>query len=137
MTYFIVSERKEKYEIQVSYPTDLLGCLKRYQTLDREHFMVVTLDGGHNVIGVNLVTIGILNRTLIHPREVFRVALRDNAASIILVHNHPSGNLEPSPEDIAITKGLIEASEIMKIKILDHMIIGKGDYYSFLENNKI
>lgn len=137
MTYQIISERKEKYEVQVSYPSDLLKCLKRYQDLDQEHFIVVTLNGAHNVIGVRLITIGILNRTLIHPREIFKVGIKDNAASIILVHNHPSGNLEPSTEDIDVTKRLVDAGEIIGIKILDHMIIGKGDYYSFQENCKL
>lgn len=136
MKYQIISERTEKYQVKVSYPTDLLRCLKRYQNLDQEHFLVVTLSGSHCVIGVNLISIGILNRTLIHPREVFRVAIKDNSASVILVHNHPSGNVDPSAEDKAVTERLVEAGELLGMKVLDHMIIGKGKYYSFVEHGE-
>lgn len=134
MTYQIISERKEKYKVQVSYPSDLLPSLKRYRDLDKEHFIVATLDGAHQVIGIRLISIGILNRTLIHPREVFRQAISDNAASVILVHNHPSGNVEPSEEDKSVTKRLTEAGDIIGIKVLDHLVVSTHDYYSFLEN---
>lgn len=136
MKYQIISERKEKYDVKVSYPTDLLPCLKRYRNLDKEHFIVATLNGAHEVISVRLITIGILNRTLIHPREVFRPAIADNSASIILVHNHPSGNIEPSEEDKLVTKRLVNAGDLLGISVIDHIIIGKSDHYSFAENSE-
>lgn len=136
-TYQIISERREKYNVQISYPTDLLPCLKRYRDLEKEHFIVATLNGAHSVISVKLITIGILNRTLIHPREVFREAIKDNAASIILVHNHPSGNVEPSEEDKNVTQRLTDAGDIIGIKVLDHLIISTKNYYSFAESNQM
>lgn len=135
MKYQIISERKEKYEVKISYPTDLLPSLKRYRNLDHEEFIMATLDASHSVISIRIITKGILNRTLIHPREVFRPAISDNSASIILVHNHPSGNIEPSEEDKLVTKRLVNAGDILGIKVLDHMIIGSKDYYSFAEND--
>ncbi|MGL1892190.1 MAG: JAB domain-containing protein [Spirochaetaceae bacterium] len=136
MKYQIISERTEKFEVKISYPTDLLPCLKRYRCLEKEHFIVATLDGSHQVIGVRLISIGILNRTLIHPREVFKQAILDNAASVILVHNHPSGNTDPSPEDKAVTQRLVDAGELIGIKVIDHIIISKNNYYSFTENSE-
>lgn len=135
MKYQIISERKEKYNVKVSYPTDLLPSLKRYTNLEKEHFYICTLDGAHNVIAIHLITIGILNRTLVHPREVFKPAILDMSASIILVHNHPSGNIEPSIEDKNVTQRMANAGNLLGIKVIDHMIISKKDYYSFAENS--
>lgn len=136
MKYHIISERTEKYEVKVSYPTDILPSLKRYRDLDQEHFLVVTLDGGHQVIAIRLITKGILNRTIIHPREVFRQAISDNSASVILIHNHPSGNTDPSDEDKAVTQRLVDAGELIGINVLDHIIISKSDYFSFAESEE-
>ena len=138
MKYQYLSERKEKYSIKVTNPKDLLPALRRYRNYKQEAFLCITLDGSHNIITVRIISIGLLNRTLVHPREVFVGAIEDRAAAIILCHNHPSGNVEPSEEDIQITKRMKDAGEILGIAILDHIIIGKiPDYYSFLESGKI
>lgn len=120
----------------ISYPTDSLKYLDiKYK--DQEHFVVLTLNGAHKVINSHTVSIGTLNRTLIHPREVFKPAIKDNSASIIIAHNHPSGSLEPSKEDLSVTKRLVNAGELMGIKVLDHLIVSELGYYSFIENNQI
>lgn len=90
----------------------------------QEAFMVLTLDAKNKVIDQQLVTLGLLDASLVHPREVFRKAIVDNAAAIILAHNHPSGDPTPSGEDIRVTKQLVEAGSIVGIKVLDHVIIG-------------
>ncbi|OQY39417.1 MAG: hypothetical protein B6229_03790 [Spirochaetaceae bacterium 4572_7] len=109
MKYDIISERTAKYEVKVSYPSDLYPSLKRYATKKKEYFYVCSLDASNSLIKINMISVGILNRALIHPREVFRAAIKDNSASIILVHNHPSGELEPSFEDREVTKRLVQA----------------------------
>jgi len=99
----------------------------------KEMFLTAHLDGKNRIICMDLVSIGSLNQSIVHPREVFKTALLSSAAAIILVHQHPTGDPYPSSEDIAITRRLKEAGDIMGIKILDHIIIGDGEYLSFVE----
>jgi len=99
----------------------------------KEMFLTAHLDGKNRIICMDLVSIGSLNQSIVHPREVFKTALLSSAAAIILVHQHPTGDPSPSSEDIAITRRLKEAGDIMGIKILDHIIIGDGEYLSFVE----
>ncbi|HIJ81313.1 MAG TPA: DNA repair protein RadC [Desulfuromonadales bacterium] len=99
----------------------------------KEMFVTLHLDGKNRIICMDLVSIGSLNQSIVHPREVFKTACLSNAAAIILVHQHPTGDSTPSSEDIAITKRLKEAGEIMGIKVLDHIIVGDGEYMSFVE----
>ena len=100
---------------------------------DKEYFMVLHLDTRNRVIKDELISIGSLNASVIHPREVFKSAIRESANSIILIHNHPSGDPEPSEEDIEITDILFKAGDLLSIKVLDHVIVGKDKYYSFKE----
>tara|TARA_Y100000034_G_scaffold136241_1_gene211741 strand:+ start:98 stop:760 length:663 start_codon:yes stop_codon:yes gene_type:complete len=101
----------------------------------KEHFMILHLDSKNRVIKDEIISIGILNASIIHPREVFKSAIKESANSIILVHNHPSGDSEPSIEDKEITERLMEAGELLDIKVLDHVIIGKDNFHSFKENS--
>ncbi len=101
----------------------------------QEHLVCITLNGANEVINNRIITVGIVNSNQIHPREVFVDAISDRAIAVILVHNHPSGILKPSPEDIKATKQLIEAGKIIGIKVLDHIIVSKNDYISFKEND--
>lgn len=98
-----------------------------------EKFGLITLNTKNAVAGVHIISMGTLNSTIVHPRDVFTAAVLNNASGIILFHNHPSGDLEPSREDIETTKRLISAGEIMGIKILDHVIVGENRYMSFKE----
>lgn len=131
--YEIVSERREP-TYAVRSPADAFKALERYKNKRNEHFFVVTLDGAHAVIAVRIVSIGLLNRTVVHPREVFIHAIRDNSAAVICVHNHPSGSLSPSPEDLEITRRLREAGDILGIAMLDHLIISKNGFFSMVEH---
>jgi DNA repair protein RadC len=99
----------------------------------KEMFLTLHLNGKNSIICMEIVSIGSLNQSIVHPREVFKTACLSNAAAVLLVHQHPTGDPSPSSEDIAITRRLKEAGEIMGIKVLDHIIVGDGEYLSFVE----
>lgn len=99
----------------------------------KEHFLALLLDGKNRIIRRTQVSEGSLNQSIVHPREVFSPAVKESAAAVILVHNHPTGDPAPSAEDIAVTRRLREAGEIMGIRVLDHIIVGDGEYVSFVE----
>lgn len=121
--------------VTVSSPADLAAFVRPlYADYPYEVFGVVLLNSANKVTGFSIVTTGILNSSLVHPREVFQRALLNNAAGVILVHNHPSGSLEPSGEDIRITRQLVEAGRILGIPVHDHVIITPdGGSVSFAE----
>jgi DNA repair protein RadC len=103
----------------------------------REQFVVICLSTSNRIIRYNTISIGNLNSSVVHPREIFRVAIENNSANIILLHNHPSGNPEPSNEDISITKKLVEAGKILDIQVFDHIIIAGNSFLSFIERRII
>jgi DNA repair protein RadC len=105
-------------------PDHCANYLNHVQDLAQEVFIAITLNTKNRVINRHLISLGTLNSSLVHPREVFRVAILDGAAAMILSHNHPSGDVTPSSEDIKITRQLVSAGEVMGIKILDHVILG-------------
>jgi DNA repair protein RadC len=107
----------------------------RYQT--REHFMALLLSTKNHVIARAIVSVGSLNASIVHPRELFREAIIYSAAAVILIHNHPSGDPTPSQEDITLTRQLVEAGTLLNISVLDHVIIGDGKYVSFKEKGII
>ena len=114
----------------VTKPGDILPILEPIRDHIQEHFVCITLSGSGNVINSRVITIGLLNHSLVHPREVFRDAITDSAHSIIVAHNHPSGSLEPSHQDIAITNQLKDAGTLLGITLLDHIIVSKNGYLS-------
>ncbi len=118
----------------IAHPSDLIPFVNHYAMSGKEHFLAVSLNGGHDIIKIHVVAVGTCNRLSVHPRDVFSDAIKENAAAIVLCHNHPSGNSTPSDEDIETTRSLIEASKIVGIPILDHIIINYNGYYSFMEN---
>jgi DNA repair protein RadC len=126
-----------KGEIIVKEPEAAYGVCKRIARKDREHCIVLTLDGTHKILKTHLVSIGLVNKTIVHPREVFRPAIADNAAAVIVSHNHPSGSLEPSPEDLDITERLKQAAEILGITFLDHIIVSKKGFRSMKETGRL
>lgn len=103
----------------------------------QEHFLTMYLDGGNNIIETRIIFIGTLNKSMVHPREVFAPAFELRAANIIIGHNHPSGTVEPSVEDVLMTRKLKEAGEILGIEVLDHVIFTDTNHYSFQGNGKI
>lgn len=115
-------------------PCDVVPFVRNYSMYSQEHFLTITLNGGHEILQIRVASVGTINQTVIHPREIFSEALKENAAAIIVCHNHPSGNCEPSDEDIETTNTLIKASEILGISLLDHIIFDKNSYFSFVEH---
>ena len=103
----------------------------------QEHFYCVYLDNSKKIIHEKLLFIGTINYSIVHPREVFKEAYYNSASSIICVHNHPSNNILPSEEDIKMTNNLVKIGMLLGIKVLDHIIVSKDNYYSFLENGDI
>ena len=125
-------------KVTLSSPKGVADLLApEMQFLDREHFKVVLLNTKNKVITIETVSIGSLNSTIVHPREIYKNPIKNSAAAIIAVHNHPSGDPTPSSEDIETTKRLKEVGKLLGIELLDHVIIGDGDYYSFKENGLI
>ena len=117
--------------IKIQNANDVYKLVSDLKEKKQEYFVTLTLDGAARLIQKRVVFIGTLNQSLVHPREVFTDAIGDRAAGVICVHNHPSGNIQPSREDIAVTKKLVEAGKIIGIRIMDHVIIGKTSYFSF------
>lgn len=122
---------------KVTSPEDIIPFILHLADRPQEQFIVLSLNGAHEVIEQRTISVGLVNRTLVHPREVFAGPLTDRAAAIICAHNHPSGNLEASSEDRELTQRIIEAGELLGIPLLDHVIFSYDDYYSFLENGDI
>ena len=128
-THFTFSHRK-----QVSSPEEVADLLQQYfQDKDREEFLVVLLDTSNSLIGFSQISVGGLAASIVEPRQVFKVAILANAAAIILAHQHPSGNPEPSREDIRITRQLVEAGKLMGVPVHDHLIIAENGYVSLAE----
>jgi DNA repair protein RadC len=117
--------------IKVSGPDEVAAIVAEYIERPQEHFLTLTLDGGGCLIEKRVVFKGTLNQTVVHPREVFCDAIGDRAAGIVLVHNHPSGRVEPSREDTAITERLVRVGKLVGIEVVDHVIVGRGGTFSF------
>lgn len=133
-----VLQVKEKTDIKVRKPSDIMKGLKPYFNGTQEQFIVLSLDGSHSIVASHTVHIGTANRTIVHARDVLRHAIIDNASGIIVAHNHPSGHLDPSTDDIETTKTLKEASELVGILLLDHIIFQDGtNYFSFKEHDLV
>ncbi len=127
--------RNSHLRARIRCPKDIIPYLQNYAIKSKEHFVTVCLSGAHEIIGINVTSVGTVNKTLIHPREIFVEAINQKAAAIIICHNHPSGNIIPSPDDIETTQKILESSRILGIPLLDHVIINQSSYFSFVENN--
>ncbi len=132
----IVREIPAPYGEPLTFPPDVYELFREdVARWDRERFITVLLDASHRVLGVEEVSVGTLTSAPVHPREVMKAAILTNAAAIILIHNHPTGELRPSLEDIAITQRLRQVADLLQIRCLDHFIIGPTSYFSFVEND--
>ncbi len=123
--------------LKIKFPSDVMPLLHHYCDRKQEHFISITVNAANEVLKTRVITIGLIDKSHVHPREVFADAITDRASAIIVAHNHPTGNIEPSRADIEITKTLKEAGKILGISVLDHLIFGNKGYYSFAENEKI
>ena len=120
---------------QVTSPSDVMRCIgAKLGAEEVEVFTVLLLDAQNSVLALQEVTRGILNSSLVHPREVFRAAIAYGAASIILAHNHPSGNPVPSADDKAVTRQLVASGKVLDIPVYDHVIVAADQYFSFAES---
>ena len=118
----------------ISSPKDAYEMIKeQLEGLDREQFIIACLNTKNEPTNITVVSVGSLNKAIVHPREVFKTAILSNAASIMAFHNHPSGETTPSQQDIQLTNRLYEAGELLGIKLLDHLIIGDGTFTSLKE----
>jgi DNA repair protein RadC len=122
--------------LKISFPPDVYPLIRHIADRRQEHFLCISLNGANEVIAVRTVSVGLVNRALVHPREVFADPITDRAAAVIVAHNHPSGNLAPSQDDLAITRQLKAAGQTLGIKLLDHLIFNHDAYYSLLEKGQ-
>ena len=126
-----------KDTVKINGPESVLPLLAGVANKQQEHFICISLNGANEVIENRTVTVGLLNKTQVHPREVFADVIAERAAAVILAHNHPSGELKPSDSDLKIHDQLTAAGKILGITVLDHIIIARSGYYSFQEQGLI
>lgn len=132
-SFEFVRRRIKKDGITFEKPSDIVPLLRHYADRKQEHFLCVSLNGANEILNTRVVTIGLADRSHAHPREVFADVLVDRASAIILAHNHPAGSLDPSEEDIAVTKRISQAGQILGVAVLDHIIFNQREYLSFVE----
>ncbi|MDF2700734.1 MAG: repair protein RadC [Haloplasmataceae bacterium] len=138
VTLKLIREGSILYESRkISSPETAAELGRKFiENSDREEFIICCLDTKNQPLSISVISIGSLNSAIVHPREVYKVAILSNASSIIAFHNHPSGDTEPSVEDINLTNRLTEAGKVIGIQLVDHIIIGsEGRYYSFKEES--
>lgn len=126
---FLLGRKK----VKIRTPKDAMPLLGALRNATQESVVVLTLDGNNQVIKVHPITRGLANQSQIHPRETFHPAIQDRAVSILVAHNHPSGNLEPSESDLIATRRLVEVAKTLGIPLLDHMIVSEGGFLSIRE----
>ena len=131
----MVKESSFLYQTRtISSPKDAYEMIKeQLEGLDREQFIIACLNTKNEPTNISVVSVGSLNKAIVHPREVFKTAILSNASSIMAFHNHPSGDTTPSQQDIQLTHRLVEAGELLGIKLVDHLIIGDGSFTSLKE----
>lgn len=122
-----------KDTVKIECAEDLLPLLADIRPKAQEHFVCISLNGANELIEKRIVTIGLLDRSLVHPRDVYADVISDRAAAVIFAHNHPSGSLQPSEADLKTQEQLVQAAKILGIRVLDHVIVSKKGYFSFQE----
>ena len=123
--------------IQFRRSSDIFRAFKELASMPVESFLVVHLDGKNRMVGMTTCSMGSMTSSLVHPRDIFRPAIANMTAGLIFIHNHPSGDPEPSKEDLDITRRLCEVGKLVGIKCLDHIVIGSGRYFSFADKGLI
>lgn len=129
--------RIHPHGLKISLPTDIFPLIRHYADRRQEHFLSISLNGANEVIAIRTVSVGLVNRALVHPREVYADPITDRASAVIVAHNHPSGQLTPSQDDVSVTRQLSEAGKTLGIRLLDHLIFNHETYYSFLEQGQV
>ena len=136
-TKLAIEGRREYKPMKLSNASDVYGAFKKLHESDKEKFYSVFLDTKNKVIGVDMVSQGSLESAPVSPREVYKAALLASAASVIFIHAHPSGDPEPSLADKELTRQLKQVGELMNVQVLDHVIIGRGKFYSFADKGEL
>ncbi|MDR0494737.1 MAG: DNA repair protein RadC [Treponema sp.] len=121
----------------IKYPDEIFSLVRHYADRKQERLISLSLNGAHEVLAVRVVTVGLVNKTIVHPREVFADLIQDRAAAFAVAHNHPSGQISPSPEDDEITERLLKASEILGLHFLDHVIFSGTAWWSYRKSGKL
>ncbi|MDR0554534.1 MAG: DNA repair protein RadC [Treponema sp.] len=122
---------------RIKHPSDIYNMVRHFADRRQERFLCLSLNGAYEALALRIVTIGLVNRTIVHPREVFADPILDRASAVCVAHNHPSGQLRPSPEDENITIKLKDAADVLGIRFLDHLIFSEAGYYSYCQDGKI
>ncbi len=130
-----VRRRVKPKGIKISRPSDILPLIQHFGDRSQEHFLCISLNGANEVLQVRVITIGLVNQSHVHPREVFADVIVERASAIIIAHNHPSGHVEPSCEDTEVTQRIKVAGDLLGIELLDHIVFTQNDYYSFGEHD--
>jgi DNA repair protein RadC len=121
-------------ETRIASPRDVYPLVSHWADRKQERFICCSLNGAHELIAARVVSVGLVNRTVVHPREVYADPITDRACAVVVAHNHPSGRLEPSPEDREITARLKSAGDTLGLALLDHIVFSREGYYSFVEH---
>jgi len=132
-----VRRRIKPEGLKIIFPSDVLPLIQHYGDRKQEHFLSISVNGANEVMNVRVVTIGLVNTAQVHPREVFADVICERASAVIIAHNHPSGDLNPSREDLSTTHMIKEAAKVLGIQVLDHIIFNTRGYYSLQENNQL
>ncbi|MDR3325182.1 MAG: DNA repair protein RadC [Spirochaetaceae bacterium] len=122
---------------RVRCPSDIFELIRHYADCPQEQFIALSLNGAHEVLATRIVTTGLVNKTIVHPREVFADAIGDRASAVCVAHNHPSGDAKPSPKDDETTHRLKDAGGVLGIRLLDHLVFTKDAYYSYLQSKRL
>jgi len=129
--------RYGSFSTRIKHPSDIFTLVRHFADRKQERFISLSLNGAHEVLAVRMVTVGLVNKTIVHPREVFADLIQDRAAAFCVAHNHPSGNLVSSQEDNEITERLQEVARILGLHFVDHIIFSDKNWWSFKENGKL
>ena len=132
-----VRRRIKPEGLKIKFPADVLPLIQHYADRKQEHFLCISINGANEVMNVRVVSIGLVNKSQVHPREVFADVISERASAVIVAHNHPQGELKPSDEDIQITKQLKEAAMTLGLSLLDHIIFNTKGYFSFAEHDEL
>lgn len=132
-----VRRRIKPEGLKIKFPADVLPLIQHYADRKQEHFLCISINGANEIMNVRVVSIGLVNKSHVHPREVFAEVISERASAVIVAHNHPQGELKPSNEDVQITKQLKQAARILGLSLLDHIIFNSKGYYSFAEQDEL
>lgn len=135
--YEIINRLSVKKGLVLRRPQEIYQYVRHYAYEEQEHFIVLGFNGSGELLCCDVVTKGLADKTIAHPREVFKNVIRNSGISIVIVHNHPSGNTDPSDADISMTERINEAGKLLGIRLLDHIIISTDEYYSFREHGNL